>query len=90
MPLLNVFKTKQHPPKFILPRKGPIHTFSQGMDRFVEQTLSSPLRVLSITRILLNIGDQSSIENALAIVLGIKSRVEIQIGLSVPKTRSSS
>jgi hypothetical protein len=75
-----VFKTKQHPLKFILPCKGPIHTFSQCMDRFIEQTLSSPLRLLSITRILLNVGDQPSIENTLAIVLGIKSRVEIQIG----------
>jgi hypothetical protein len=50
------------------------------MDRFVEQTRSSPLRLLSITRILLNVGDQPSIENALAVVLGIKARVEIQIG----------
>jgi hypothetical protein len=43
MPLLNVFKTKQHPLEFILPRKGPIDTSSQCMDRFVEQTLSSPV-----------------------------------------------
>jgi hypothetical protein len=80
MPLLNVFKTKQHPLEFILPRKGPIDTFSQGMDRFVEQTLSSSLRLLSMTRILLNVRDQPSIENTLAIVRGIKSRIEIQIG----------
>ena len=43
MPLLQVFKTKQHPLEFILPRKGPIDTSSQCMNRFVEQTLSSPV-----------------------------------------------
>jgi hypothetical protein len=34
--LLQVFKTKQHSLEFVLPRKGPIDTFSQGMDGFVE------------------------------------------------------
>jgi hypothetical protein len=55
MSLLQVFKTKEQPLELVLPRKGPIHTGSQGMDGFVEQTLSSSLRVLSITRILCNV-----------------------------------
>jgi hypothetical protein len=77
---LPVFKPQEEPLEFVFPRKGPIDTGSQGMDDGIEQPLSSSLRVLSIARILLNIGDQSSIENALPIVLGIKSRVKIQIG----------
>jgi hypothetical protein len=68
MPLLNVFKTKKHALEFILPRKCPIDTGSQGMNRFVEQPLSSPLRVLSIARILLDIGDHARIENALTVL----------------------
>jgi hypothetical protein len=52
--LLHVFKTKEQPLELVLPRKCPIHTGSQGMDGVVEQTLSSSLRVLSITRILFN------------------------------------
>jgi len=86
MPLLNVFKTKNHALEFILPRKRPIDMGSQDMDCFVEQAFSSPLRLLSITRILFDIGDHARIENALAIVLGIKSRVEIQIGSSKVQT----
>ena len=79
MSLLQVFKTKQHPLELVLPRKGPIHTGSQGMDGFVEQTLPSSLRLLSMTRILLNVGDHAGVENTLAIVRGIKTSVEIDI-----------
>jgi hypothetical protein len=77
---LQVFKTQEEPLEFVFPRKGPIDTGSQGMDGGIEQPLSSLFRVLSIARILLNVWDQSSIENALPIVLGIESRVKIQIG----------
>jgi hypothetical protein len=80
MPLLDVFKSQEEPLEFVFPRKCPIDTGSQGMDGCIEQPLSSSLRLLSIARILLNVWDQSSIENALPIVLGIKSRVKIQIG----------
>jgi hypothetical protein len=47
MSMLQVFETQEESLELILPRKGPIHTSSQGMDRFIEQTLSSPLHVLS-------------------------------------------
>jgi hypothetical protein len=86
MSLLQVFKTQEESLELVLPRKGPIDTGSQSMDRCIEQTLSSPLRVLSITRILFDIGDHARIENALAIVRGIKSSVEIQIGSSKVQT----
>src|SRR5688572_8795051 len=86
MSLLNMFKTQEESLELILPRKCPIHTSSQGVDRFIEQTLSSPLHLLSIARILFDIGDHARIENALAIVLGIKSSVEIQIGSSKVQT----
>jgi hypothetical protein len=50
------------------------------MDGFIEETLAPSLCFLAIARILFNIGDHSGIENVLSIVLGIKSRVKIQIG----------
>jgi hypothetical protein len=50
------------------------------MDGGIKQTLSSSLRVLSIARILFDVGDQTGIEDALAIVRGIKAGIEIQIG----------
>jgi Tn3 transposase DDE domain len=78
--LLHVFKPQKQPLELILPRKGPINTGSQYMDGGIEQTLSSSLRVLSIARILFDVGDHSGIENALAIVRGIKAGVEIQVG----------
>ena len=80
VPLLPVFKTQEQPLELILPRKGPIHTGSQCMDGGIEQTLSSSLRVLSIARILCDVGDHAGIEDALAIVRGIKAGIEIQIG----------
>jgi hypothetical protein len=86
MSLLNMFKTQEESLELVLPRKSPIHTSSQGMDRFIEQTLSSPLPVLSIARILFDVGDHAGIENALAIVRGIKASVEIQIGSSKVQT----
>ena len=86
MSLLYVFKTQEQPLELVLPRKCPIHTGSQGMDGFVEQTLSSSLRVLSITRILFNVGDHAGVENALAIVRGIKTSVEIDIRASEVQT----
>jgi hypothetical protein len=78
--LLQVFNTQEQPLELILPRKGPIHTGSQCMDGGIEQTFSSSLRVLSIARILFDVGDHAGIEHALAIVCGIKAGVEIQVG----------
>src|SRR4029450_4317550 len=86
MSLLNMFKTQEESLELVLPRKSPLHTSSHGMDRFIEQTLSSPLPVLSIARILFDVGDHAGIENALAIVRGIKASVEIQIGSSKVQT----
>ncbi len=78
--LLHVFKPQQQPLELILPRKGPINTGSQGMDGGIEEPLAPSLRLLSIARILFDVGDHSGVENALAVLLGIKSGVEIEIG----------
>jgi hypothetical protein len=86
MSLLHVFKTQEQPLELILPRKGPINTGSQYMDGGIEQTLSSSFRVLSIARILFDVGDHAGIEDALAIVRGIKAGVEIQVGSCQCKT----
>jgi hypothetical protein len=56
MSLLHVFKPEQQPLEFVLPRKGSIHTSSPGLDDFIEQTLSPALRVLSMARILVDVG----------------------------------
>ena len=52
------------------------------MDRGVEQPLAPTLGTLAVTRILLDVGDHTGIENALAIVGGIKAASEIEIGTS--------
>jgi hypothetical protein len=80
MSLPNMLKPQQQPLEFVLPRKGPIDTGSQGMDDFIKQTLSSTFRSLSVTGILFDVGDHSSVENALAIVRGIKAGIKIQVG----------
>ena len=79
MSLLQVFKPEQQPLEFVLPRKGSIHTSSQGIDDFIEQTLSPALRVLSIARILCDVGEHAGIENTFAIVRGIQARVKIEL-----------
>ena len=86
MSSLNMLKPQQQPLEFVLPRKGPIDTGSEGMDDFIKQTLSSTFRSLSDTGILFDVGDHAGIEHALAIVRGIKAGVEIQIGASEVQT----
>jgi hypothetical protein len=56
------------------------------MDGGIEEPFAPSLGTLAVPGILGDVGDHSSIENALAIVLGIKSRVEIQIGSSKVQT----
>ena len=52
------------------------------MDGGVEQPLPPVLGVLAVARILGDVGDQASIENALPIVHGIKTAIEVQVGAS--------
>jgi hypothetical protein len=52
----------------------------------VEETFASALGVLTVARILGDVGDHPGIENALAIVGGIKAAVEIDIGASEVQT----
>ena len=50
------------------------------MDGFVEEAFASALCSFSIARVLFDVRNHACIENALAIVCGIKSGVEIDIG----------
>ncbi len=52
------------------------------MDRGVEQPLAPTLGALAVPRILLDVGDHTGIENALAIVGGIKAAIEVERGPS--------
>src|SRR5215510_10797818 len=52
------------------------------MDHCVEQPFVSTLGTLAVTRIHLDLGDHTGIENALTIVSGIKAAIEINIGTS--------
>jgi len=52
------------------------------MDGGVEQPLASTLGRLAVARILFDVGNQASIENAFAIVCGIKAPIEVEIGTS--------
>ena len=52
------------------------------MDRGVVQPLAPTLGTLAVTRILLDVGDHTGIENARTIVGGIKAAIEVEIGTS--------
>ena len=52
------------------------------MDHCIEQPLAAALGALAVTRILLDVGNHTGIENALAIVGGIKAAIEVEIGPS--------
>src|SRR5262245_18482931 len=52
------------------------------MNRGVEEPLAPALGTLTVARILGDIGDQTGIENTLAIVRGIKAAIQIEIGPS--------
>src|SRR5713101_6582623 len=52
------------------------------MDHCIEEPLAPTLGALAVTRILLDVGNHTGIENALAIVGGIKAAIKIEIGTS--------
>ena len=78
MPPLDTFKTEQESLEFILPGKGALDAHPQRMNSGVEQAFASALRSLAVAGILFDIGDQAGIENALAIVRGIKATIEVE------------
>jgi hypothetical protein len=86
MSWLHMFKPQEESLEFALPRKGSIDARPQGMNGGIEEPFAPSLGALAVARILLNVGDHASIENALTIVRGIKASVEIQIGSSQVQT----
>src|SRR5882672_576413 len=82
MPLLDAFKAEQQPLEFVLPRKGALDPHPQRMDGCVEEAFASAFRGLAVAGILFDIGDQAGIENARAIVRGIKAAIEVEVGPS--------
>ena len=79
VPLLDELESQKQPFEFILPGKGPLDLHSQGIDGFVEQPLAPTLGALAVAGILFDVGDQARIEDRLAIRLGIKPAIEIEI-----------
>ena len=82
VPLLDAFKTEQQSLELIFPGKGPFDPHPQRMDGFVEEAFASAFQGLAVAGILFDIGDQAGIENALAIVRGIKAAIQVEIGTS--------
>ena len=82
MSVLNVFETQEESLELILPRKGPIDPRPQGMHGGIEEPFAPSLGALSVAGIHFDVGKHTRIENALAVVRGIKASVEIQIGSS--------
>jgi hypothetical protein len=80
VPLLDTFKPEQQSLEFIFPGKGPLDPHPQCMDGFVEEALASTLRVLTVPRILWDVGGQACIEDALPIACGIKTVIEVEVG----------
>ena len=52
------------------------------MDHCIEEAFASALGVLAITRIFFDVGGHAGVENAFAIVRGIKATIEVEIGAS--------
>jgi hypothetical protein len=50
------------------------------MDGGVEETFAAALRRLAVAGILLDVGDQAGIEDRLAICLGIKTTIQVEVG----------
>jgi hypothetical protein len=85
VPLLDTFKAEQQTLARVLPGKGPLDTHPPRMDRGIEEALAPALGALAVAGILLDIGDEAGIENALAIGSGIKAAIEIDISLHIPR-----
>jgi hypothetical protein len=79
VPLLETFKPEQQSLELIFPGKGPLDPHPQRMDGLVEEALASTLRVLTVPRILWDVGDQACIEDALPIACGIKAAIEVEV-----------
>src|SRR6266853_1274961 len=58
----------------------PLDAHPQGMNGGVEQAFASALRGLAVAGMLFDVGNQAGIENALPIVRGIKTTIEVQVG----------
>jgi hypothetical protein len=56
------------------------------MDGFIEQPLAPALGGLPMTRILCDVRDHRGVEDHLAIVLGIKAAIEVDVGASEVQT----
>ena len=79
MSLLDAFKSHKQPLELVFPGKGPFDTHSQRMDSFVEETFASALGRLAVAGILWDVGDHAGIENAFAVVCGIKTPIEVTV-----------
>jgi len=79
VPLLDTFKSEQQSLERIFPGKGALHAHPQRMDGCVEEAVASAFRGLAVAGILFDIGDQAGIENARAIVRGIKATIKVEI-----------
>src|SRR5215472_7100763 len=82
MPLLDTFKAEQESLEFIFPGKGALDAHSQRMNGGVEPAFASAFGVLPVAGILFDVGNHAGIENALPIVGGIKTTIEINVGAS--------
>jgi hypothetical protein len=74
--LLDAFKTPQQPLERLFPGKGPFDTHPQRMDGGIAEAFASALGRLAVARMLLDVGDQARMENALPIVRGITAAIE--------------
>ena len=77
MPLLDALKSPP-PLELVFPRKGALDAQASRMEGGVKEPLASALGALAVVRILGDVGDQARIENALAIMRGIKGPIEVE------------
>jgi hypothetical protein len=87
MPLLDVLEPEQSPLELVLPRKRLLHAISSRMHGVIAHAFAPSLRGFSGARVLLNVRNQTRIEDRLAMMPRIKSTITIEIRASEPQTR---
>ena len=81
-----MFKSEQQSFELIFPREGPFDPHPQRMDRFIEEPLPSTLGGFAIAWVFFDVRNHAHIENAFAVVRGIKAAIEVEIGASQVQT----
>ena len=75
---LHGFKAHNQSSKLVFPGKSAFDGETQDINLFIEEAFATPFSLFAVARVLLDVGSQTVIPHALAIGLGVKTRIQIQ------------